>query len=62
MVLLPNVHAGSYKATVVLDVDCNFTSTLAPTSGDRVAVDADLTVASSGTATLSVTTAYVVPY
>jgi hypothetical protein len=58
---LPNVHAGAYKVSVILDVDKNFASTLGPSSGDRVAVDQDLTVPASGTATLNVTTSYTVP-
>ncbi len=60
-VSLPNVHAGAYKATVLLDLDRNFESTHAPTTGDRVAVDQDLTVPTSGTATLNATTSVAVP-
>jgi hypothetical protein len=58
---LPNVHPGSYKVTVVVDPDRNFAATAAPTSGDRVAVDLDLVVPVSGTATLNALAAYTVP-
>jgi hypothetical protein len=61
MLSLPNVHAGAYKVSVILDVNKNFASTMAPSSGDRVAVDQDLTVPASGTASLNVTTSYTVP-
>ncbi len=58
---LPSVHAGAYKVSVVLDRDRNFGSLLAPSSGDRVAVDQDLLVGDAGVATVNVTTAYQVP-
>lgn len=58
---LPSVHAGQYKMTALLDLDRNFTSLLRPSSGDRVAVDQDLTVSQSGEATLNVSASFTVP-
>jgi hypothetical protein len=61
MLTLPTVHAGAYKVTALLDLDRNFSSTFAPSHGDRIAIDQDLTVGTSGAATLDVTTSFVVP-
>ncbi|MFT3714077.1 MAG: hypothetical protein QM817_40970 [Archangium sp.] len=58
---LPNVHAGAYKVTVLLDADRNFVNTRAPSSGDRVAIDQDLTVPQSGSASVNALTSYTVP-
>lgn len=58
---LPNVHPGSYKATLLLDRDRNFASTFAPTSGDTLAVDQALEVPDAGTATLNATLSYTLP-
>lgn len=58
---LPNVHAGEYKVAVVVDLDRNFASVRAPTSGDRLAVDQPLVVGTSGEATLSTTTLFTAP-
>ena len=61
MLSLPTLHAGAYKVTVLLDLDSNFAATRAPSSGDRVAIDQDLTVPASGTATLNAVTSFSVP-
>lgn len=61
MLTVPTVHAGAYKVTVLVDLDRNFATTRAPSSGDRVAVDQDLTVNATGMATLTATTSFVVP-
>ena len=58
---LPTVHAGDYKVTVLLDLDRNFASTHAPSSGDKIAIDQPLTVPASGTATLNATTSITTP-
>jgi len=58
---LPSVHAGSYKATVLVDLDRNFASVLRPSSGDRLAVDLDVTVAASGEVTLAAPANLTVP-
>jgi hypothetical protein len=58
---VPTVHAGAYKATVLLDLDRNFATARAPNTGDRIAVDQDLTVPASGTANLTATTSFAVP-
>lgn len=61
MVTVPSVHAGTYKATVLVDLDRNFATTRAPSSGDRVAVDQDVTVNTTGSAQVTATTSVVVP-
>jgi hypothetical protein len=49
VVRIPTVHAGSYKVTTVVDRDVNFLATGAPSRGDSVGIDADLTMAAQDT-------------
>jgi hypothetical protein len=58
---LTSVHAGSYYATIVVDLDNNFASTLVPSHGDLIAIDQAVTVPASGTATLTASANIVVP-
>lgn len=60
VVRIPTVHAGAYKVTTVVDRDLNFATTRAPTTGDSVGVDADLTMATQDTP-LEVQALYTMP-
>ncbi|MEW5738482.1 MAG: hypothetical protein AB1938_06120 [Myxococcota bacterium] len=58
---IPSVHAGDYRLTAVVDRDGTFGTTLAPSSGDSLAVDQVVSVPSSGQATPDVLAGYTVP-
>lgn len=60
VVRIPTVHAGAYKVTTVVDRDVNFFTTRAPSRGDSVGIDADLTMASQDTS-LEVQALYTAP-
>lgn len=60
VVRIPTVHAGAYKVTSVVDRDVNFFTTRAPSRGDSVGIDADLTMASQDTS-LDVQALYTAP-
>ncbi len=50
---LVQLHAGSYRATAIVDRNRNMQALLQPDLGDSVALDAELTVAPSGRTTFS---------
>jgi hypothetical protein len=60
VVRIPTVHAGAYKVTTVVDRDVNFFTTRAPSRGDSVGIDADLTMGLQDTS-LDVQALYTAP-
>lgn len=58
---IPSVHAGDYRLTAVVDRDGTFGATLAPSSGDSLAIDQPLTVPVAGMASPDVLAGYTVP-
>ncbi|MDP1919935.1 MAG: hypothetical protein Q8L14_27055 [Myxococcales bacterium] len=60
VVRIPTVHAGTYKVTTVVDRDVNFFTTRAPSRGDSVGIDADLTMTPQDTS-LEVQALYTAP-
>jgi hypothetical protein len=58
---IPSVHAGDYRLTAVVDRQRSFGTTMAPSSGDSLAVDQLLTVPASGEVSPNVLAGYTVP-
>lgn len=60
VVTVPTVHAGAYRVTTLVDRDLNFAATRAPSRGDSVGIDADLTMRAQDTS-LEVQALYTAP-
>ena len=58
---LPAVHAGEYRLTAVVDRTKMFSTRLAPSSGDSLAVDQVVTVPASGQVSPDVLAGYTLP-